>query len=100
MRKVVVEEWLGEEGIDGRSQGIATDRPLIVEQDTDHPVPRRNQEDSRWTEQELAGPEDWIVGRRNGEDRTSAPDKFARVGGGEEQGLRDVANGTHTTKAA
>src|SRR6185369_11412294 len=62
VRHVVVEERLGEEGVDGRSQWIAADRPLVIEQYTDHPISRRSQENGRRTEQEFAGPKDRIVG--------------------------------------
>src|SRR4029079_1124021 len=35
----------GEEGVDGRSQWIATDRPLVIEQYADHPMSGGDQED-------------------------------------------------------
>ena len=62
MSHIVVEEGLGEEGVDGRSQWIASDRPLVIQQYTNHPVSRRSQEDGRRAEQEFTRAEDWIVG--------------------------------------
>ena len=79
MRHVVVEEGLSKEGVDGRSEWIAAYRPLVIEQYTDHPMSRCGQKDGRWAEQEFAGPENRIVGGRNGEDWANAPDEFARV---------------------
>jgi hypothetical protein len=58
---------------------IAADRPLIVEQHTDHPMSRRRQEDGRGTEQDLASPENRIARGRSGEDRANAPDQLPRV---------------------
>ena len=79
MRHVVVDEGLGEAGVNGRPQRIAADRPLIVEQHTDHPMSRRHQEDGRRAEQDFAGSENRITRGRSGEDRTNAPDQLARV---------------------
>lgn len=74
MRHVVVDEGLGKAGIHGWSQRIAADRPLVIEQHTEHPMSRRRQENGRGAEQDFAGAENGITRGRNGEDWTNAPD--------------------------
>lgn len=74
MRHVVVEEGLGKESVHGRSQRIAADGPLIVEQYTYHPMTWRAYKDGCGAEQHPAGSENRITRARNGEDRTDAPD--------------------------
>ena len=69
MRHVVVDEGLGKESVHGRPQRIAADRPLIIEQHTEHPLFWCHQEDGRRAEQEFASSENRITRGRNGEDR-------------------------------
>ena len=79
MLHVVIDKGLGETGVHGWPQRIAADRPLIVEQHTQHPMSRRHQEDGRRAEQDFPGSENRITGRGNGEDRANAPDQLTRV---------------------
>ncbi len=90
--KIIIDERLRQKFVHGGPQRIATNRPLVIEQYTDYPVSRRYQEDGRRAEQKSSGSENRIVGGRNGEDCTRAPDEFTRMRWRKKQRLSNVAN--------